>query len=101
MKKYKLIVVGCDECLTGEYDHVVKGFAAAEEKAKELLNKYLFYYPDTYIACFKENDTPFLFGYLMYSQDCFGEQYWRIMVMSPYGPLYSRLLRDYEKDFSR
>lgn len=98
MKKYKLIVVGGDSQLTGEYENVVKGFAAAEEKAKELLNEYVSKYPDTYIACFEKNETMYNWDYLIYTKDCFGDVYWKKMVVGFFGQLYDRLLEDNEKD---
>lgn len=99
MEKYKLIVVGGGSRLTGEYDNVVKGFAAAEERAKELLREYLPDYPDTYIALLREDDSVFAFDYYIYVQDCFGERYWKMMVMGNYGPLYDRLLEEDEEDY--
>lgn len=98
MKKYKLIVVGGGQRLTKEYDNVVKGFAAAEERAKELLKEHLPNYPDTYIACFGKDEMPFDWDHLIYVKDCFGDIYWKVMVREGYLlPLYDRLLDEDEE----
>lgn len=98
MKKYKLIVVGGESRLTGEYDNVVKGFAAAEERAKKLLREHLPNYPDTYIACFEKGETMYNWDYLIYTKDYFGDVYWKMMVVGDFGPLYDRLLEEDEED---
>lgn len=98
MEKYKLIVVDDGCFITGEYDNVVKGFSEAETRAEELLNEYILDYPDVYVACLEKDDTAFMFNYLIFQQDCYGEQYWKMMVMGQYCPLYSRLLKEDEED---
>ena len=97
MKEYKLVVVGADVQITEQYDNVVKGFAAAEERAKELLNQYLPDYCDAYIACFEKNEETFTDDFFIYTKDCFGDIYWKKMIMGDYVPLYSRLLDEDEK----
>lgn len=97
MKKYKLIVVGGETQLTEEYDNVVKGFLAAEKRAEELLNKYLPNYPDTYIACFEKNEQAFDCDYPVFTQDYYGDRYWKMMVMGSHCPIGMRLLNDDER----
>lgn len=96
MERYKLIVVGADECLTGEFDNIVKGFAAAEERAKQLLDEYLPDYPDTYIACFEKGESTFAFDFPIFIQDCLGDRDWQMMVMGNYCPLCTRPLTETE-----
>lgn len=99
MKKYKLIVVGGDDRLTGEYENVVNGFVEAERRAEELLNEYIEGYPDAYVALF-EKDEPFYccYDFLIYKADYFGDRYWRMMVASDGVILCDRLLEDYENE---
>lgn len=94
MKKYRLIV----HDITGENDNIVKGFAAAEERAKALLDEYKHDYPDCYVACFEEDEAMYVDDFMVFCRDCYGDEYWMMMVMGSWTPLHTRLLESYEED---
>lgn len=94
MKKYKLIIPD----ITGEYDNVVKGFRAAEIRAKQLLEEHIENDPECYVACVGENEGIFYHDVLIFEKDWNGDMCWRVMVMGTHVPLYSRPLTEDEEE---
>lgn len=96
MKEYKLVVTG----VTKEFDNVVKGFAEAEKRAFALYNKYKDDYPTASIACFEVNEIMYSQDYLCLQKDCFGDLFWRKMIVSDNClPLYLNLLSVEEEEY--
>ena len=100
MKTYQLYVIIGGERLSKTEDAEVRGIVKAEEKAKELFDKY---YPecpsdDTYVACV-EHEYDMRYGdFLVWSKDCMGDCYWRMMRVGQWCNIGFRLLNDFERD---
>ena len=94
MKKYKLIIPD----ITGERDNIVKGFVAAEKRAKELLEEYVGNYPDCCVMCLEEDEPMYMNDFLIFCQDCYGERYWKMAVMGKIMVLHTRLLEAREEE---
>ena len=97
MRKFELYVVANGS--RRREPIVCNGFVEAEKKAKELFEEVYKDYPnrdETYIECV---EAKFMLScdHLVMSKDCFGDIYWRTLIMGDFMPLYIDLLSDGDK----
>ena len=99
MKTFKLMVFIAGERLSKGPDAEVKGFANAERKADELLEKYIHNYTtDTYVVCVENEYDMEVNDYLCWQEDCYDERYWKMMENGCWGPIGLRLLTAQEQE---
>ena len=99
MKTYKLIVIEDGERVSKYPDAEVKGFAEAEKKADELLDKYVDNYPlDSYVVCVEDESEMYWDDYLCYVQDRYGERFWMKMKQGTYCKIGLRSLTETEQE---
>lgn len=98
MRKFELYAV-----LNGERKRepiIANGFVEAEKKAKEWFKEIYKDYPnrdETYIECV-EDKFMLSCDHLVMSKDCFGDIYWRMLIMGDILPRYIDVLNDYDKE---
>lgn len=98
MRKFELYVMANGERRCEPI--VCNGFVEAEKKARELFGEVYKDYPnrdETYIECV-ENESMLRRNHLVMGKDCFGDIYWRMLIMGDFMPLYSDLLTDDHKE---